>query len=303
MDFTKYFGHIKDDETKERILSTQEIPYAKQAMGAIAGTSTKKERVLLTDLVIKAASKWFHLVQSTSDCTAFGAAHCLSILKAFNCLKFGEEWQPTIITELVYAGSRCEIGKFAWRGQGGASGAATAECCRTMGVLPRGKYLNFDFTNYNGSLADKLGEEGIPNSLEPLLKEHPVKTISLVTDVEVALDLISSNYPLTIASRRGFEGRKDRNGRLLRDADGCLKAGGVWPHQMAGVSYDRSARRPKVGIANSWPEEMMTGPLDGLPEGCFWIDLDDFRLMLNEQDSFVYSDYAGFPAKPLNWRL
>lgn len=303
MDFSRFFGHIKDDEFKEKMLAAQDIPYAKSACQAISGASAKKDRTLLTDLVVKVNGSWTHLVQGTNDCTAFGAGHCLSVLKAYNCLKFNEEWQPTIITELVYSGSRCEIGRFAWRGQGGASGAATAQCCKVMGVLPRGKYLNFDFTNYSASLADKLGEQGTPDSIEPLLKEHPVKTVSLVTDTEVALDLISNNYPLTIASRRGFEGRKDRNGRLLRDSDGCLKAGGSWPHQMSCVAYDRSPRRPKIGLANSWPADGMTGPLDGLPEGCFWIDMNDFQIMLNDSDSFVYSDYVGFPSKPLNWRL
>jgi hypothetical protein len=303
MDFSKYCGHIKDEEMNGIVLASQPIPIAKMACGSIYGDSKKVDRVVHTDLLVKLLGKWPHLIQSISDCTAFGAAHAISILTAFNCLKFGEEWKNTPITELIYAGSRENIGRGRWRNTGGASGSATAECVHKLGTLPRGRYLNYDFSVYSGQKAEKLGNEGISEDLLELTKDHLVKTISLVTDTNTALDLLANYYPITIASNIGFAGRTDRNGRLLRDQDGCLKRGSSWAHQMCAVSFDRNPRRPKVGIANSWPEDGMTGPLDGLPEGCFWIDLDDFELILRQQDSFVYSDYVGFVSKPLNWRL
>lgn len=302
MDFTKYCGHIKDEEMNELVLSQQPFPIAKPACMSIASSSNKKERVVLTDLLVKLLGKWPHICQGTNDCTAFGSANAIHILKAFNCLKFNEEWKGLIATEITYAGSRCEIGNFRWK-DGGASGSATAECCRKIGTLIRGVYDGLDLSIYSAKLADKLGDIGIPDSLEPIMHDHPVKTISLVTDTNTALDCLSNHYPITVASNRGFTGRVDRNGRLLRDNDGCLKAGSVWNHQMCVVSYDNNPKRPKVGIANSWPLDNMTGPLDGLPEGCFWIDMDDFRIMLEQSDSFVYSEYSGFPSKPLSWRF
>lgn len=303
MDFSKYCGHIKDDEMKEIVLSQQEIPIAKPACSSISGSANKLQRLVLTDLLVKLLGKWPHIVQSTSDCTSFGACNAIHILKAYNCLKLNEEWNNTIVSELIYAGSRVEIGKGRWRNSGGASGSATAQCCKQLGTLCRGKYKNYDYSVYSGKVADRLGNSGIPDDIEDILKEHTVKTVSLVTDTTTATDCLANFYPITLASQRGFEGRKDRNGRLLRDEDGCLKAGSSWPHQTCVVSFDLNPRRPKVGIANSWPADGMTGPLDGLPEGCFWIDMNDFQIMLNEQDSFVYSDYIGFQSKPLNWRL
>lgn len=304
MDISKYFGHIQDDEMTDIVLSRLEFPIAKPVCSAIFGSSKRKERVILTDFLVQLLGKWPHFVQATSDCTAFGACNVVHILKAIQCLQGKQEWVNSLAQSITYAGSRVEIGKNRWYNTGGATGSATAECVQKLGTLHRGKYLNkYDFSEYSGDVSDRLGKSGIPDDLEPIMRDFTVKSVSLVTDVETALDCLANGYPLTIASQVGLAGRKDSNGRLLRDSDGCLKVGDSWPHQLALIAYDLNPKRPKVGIANSWPLGSMTGPLDGLSEGCFWADLDVLRIILQSNDSFVYSDYSGYPVKELNLRL
>ena len=75
--------------------------------------------------------------------------------------------------------------------------------------MPRGKYGNVDLTKYSGSKARSWGRRGagVPSSLIPIAKQHPILTVSQVKTYEEVRDLIANGYAVTIASNQGFSSK------------------------------------------------------------------------------------------------
>ena len=90
------------------------------------------------------------------------------------------------------------------------SGAWAARYVNEYGALPRGKYGNIDLTTYSGSKARTWGRRGagVPKTLIPFAKKHPVMTVSQVKTYEEVRDLIANGYAVTIASNQGFSSKK-----------------------------------------------------------------------------------------------
>jgi hypothetical protein len=216
-----------------------------------------------------------------------------------------EEFPAEVATEPIYAGSRVEIGRGQVRGDGSV-GAWAAEWVQKFGILLRRKYGNVDLTTPDDELAAEWGapRAGVPDELEPIAREHPVKTVSLVETPEAGADALANWYPIPVCSNQGFT--------TTRDANGFCKPRGTWAHCMVARGFVTvKGNRPAVPIQQSWGESP-TGPnrvtLESgreitLPQGVFLIDLDVFGRMLKAGDSFAVSDFEGFPAKRLEYLL
>jgi len=262
--------------------------------------SGKGKRVLLYDFIRKASNGQYpNRKQTIGDCVAHGAAYAVDAVKSVDIILKNEfeEWVEETATEDIYAGSRVQIGGGRIRGDG-SIGAWAARYVNEYGALPRGKYGNVDLTTYSGSKARSWGRggAGVPKSLIPTAKKHPIQTVSKVTTYEEVRDLIANGYAVTIASMQGFSSK--------RDSEGFAKPQGSWAHQMSILAVDDEYKRPGVLVQNSWGTWNSGPKRHDQPNGSFWVDAEEIeRRILKKGDSWAFSGYEGFKPRELNTRI
>jgi len=162
------------------------------------------------------------------NCVSMGSAYAVDALRAIQCVNGQSSWVAETATEVIYAMSRVEIGGGALGGGDGSTGAWAAQAVKKLGTIVRQKYGSIDLTTYSPERARQWGmpRAGCPDELEPIAREHLVKTVSLVRTWDELCDAIAAGYPVTIASNVGFDGQSSR------DSDGFLRQSGSWAHQM-----------------------------------------------------------------------
>lgn len=234
--------------------------------------------------------------QTIGDCVSHGWSLGTDVLKAVQIAAGArEEFTGETASEIVYGGSRVEVGGGRLGNGDGSVGAWAAKAVsETIGTLIRAKYGNLDLTTYSGATAKKLGRTGVPDELEPKAREHVVKTVSMVQTYEEARDAIANGYPVPVCSNRGFQSK--------RDDKGFAKPSGSWAHCMLFLAVDDEDSRPGLLCQNSWGENWIGGPKrHEQPEGSFWVDAAVAEKMLGEQDSFAMSGFLGFPMQDLDF--
>ena len=177
-------GWIDDPAAVEETMNDLPFPIFQDVWQPLKG-SGKGKCVLLYDFIKKASGGKFPLRKQTiGDCVAQGAAYAVDAVKSVDIVvnKEFEEWVAETATEDIYAGSRVIIGGGRLRGDG-AVGAWAARYTNEYGAIARGKYGNVDLTTYSGSKARSWGRSGagVPKSLMPKIKQHPILTVSKVT--------------------------------------------------------------------------------------------------------------------------
>jgi len=240
--------------------------------------------------------------QTIGDCVSQAGSGCVESLAGIEIVLLGEneEHHGEIATELGYGGSRIEIGRGALRGDG-SIGAWHAKFLQQYGAIFRGKFevngRTYDFSTYSGPKARELGSRGVgvPDDLEPLLRKHQVRTVSLVQSYEEVRDAIHNGYPVSLCSNRGFD---DRRGR---DSEGFARPSGTWNHAMYADAVDDAHGRPGCLVRNSWSRNHMAGTpkRHDQPDGSFWVDADVIDYMARQNDSFAHSGYNGYPGQEL----
>lgn len=206
-----------------------------------------------------------------------------------------EEWRGKYSVEATYALSRVEIGgRKLGRNEDGSNGSWAAKALTTFGVLLRAKYGKYDLTERRDDLAVTWGYDGLPDELEVLAKEHPIKTTALVMSYDEAIDALARGCPVPVCSNYGFT--------MERDKDGFCTPRGTWYHCMVLAGWDDESRRPGVECFNSWGDYLKGGEHRlGVAPGAFWIDADVIDKMLRQGDSFALSGFEGFPIRALNY--
>jgi hypothetical protein len=155
-----------------------------------------------------------------------------------------------------------------------------------------------DLTTYSGNKARSWGRgsAGVPDSLIPIAKQHPIHTVSRVDTYEECRDLIVNGYAVTIASMQGFSSKRDR--------EGFAKPQGEWAHQMSILAVDDEYKRPGVLVQNSWGVWNAGPKRNGQPDGSFWVDAEEIeKRILRKKDSWAFSGYEGFKPQKLNTRI
>jgi hypothetical protein len=239
-------------------------------------------------------------MQGIGDCVGHGWGLGVDVLTAvqqkYHFLP--QKWIAKAATEVIYTGSRVNIGGGLLRGDG-SYGVWAADWCRQHGSLLRQPYLDgkYDFTNYDAQKARKWAHlcqnctewgGGIPDDLLVLADEHPVRTTTLIRSWPEARDAIANGYPVVICSDVGYNYQRDRDGFAARQ--------GTWYHCVL--------RRPGGLILNSWGEDWISGPTRlGQPAGSFWAEAADIDRMLKLGDSFAISNYQGYPRRNVEYRL
>lgn len=235
-------------------------------------------------------------LQTIGDCVSHGWGLGVDVLKAVQIAAGAREaFTGETATEVIYAGSRVEVGRGRLVGDGSVGAWAAKAVGAAIGTLVRGRYGAIDLTRYDGPRAREWGRRGrgVPDELEPRAREHPVRTVSLVTSYEEARDALANGYPVPVCSDQGFEPR--------RDAQGFARPRGRWGHCMLFLGVDDAPERPGLLVMNSWGPDWIGGPKrHDQPDGSFWVDAEVADRMLGAQDSYALSGYVGFPAQDLD---
>lgn len=233
------------------------------------------------------------------NCVSFGAAHAIQALICTEIYlkKEKEKWVGQVATEPIYGGSRVQIGNGRLGSGDGSLGVWAAKFITDYGVLSRLVYDDYDLRQYSPTRAKQWGmpRAGCPRELWDDCREHPVGTSTKVTSVEQARDLIANGYAIGIAGNKGFSNRRDKYG--------IARASGSWAHMMSilGVDDDGSTAGGKktMLVCNSWPYNWISGPTRfDQPPGSFWATYDDLEYYFVRGDSWAYSNFQGYPARP-----
>lgn len=294
--FVPTTGWVRDpDEIEKNLDATKTLHFAQTPAGrAVLGD----DDAYLWRAVRKAAKKpepWYPNINqgSVGSCVGAGFKHGADISQA-TAISAGAqfEWKP-ISAEVIYAGSRVEVGGGRISGDG-SIGAWAAKWVRERGgMVPMEIHGAHDLTQYSATRARQWGRSGVPDELEPLAKSHPIKGCALVTTAAEAKRSIQQGYPIAICSNQGF--------RMARDATGRCRPQGSWAHCMALAGYrsDKNGVSEGFYVLNSWGDSAHTGPVwpPDMPVAGFWADYSIVDRMLREGDSFALADVAGFPAR------
>jgi hypothetical protein len=307
----KFYGWLDDPEYSRRFIETHPRPYFAQNSEKSVKGSGKGQVVLLYKALERAlGGAIVPHYQKIGDCVGQAMGFGVDSLTAAQIYILGraEQFKAKVATEVLYAGSRFEIGyqlhgsALIRRGDG-SHVTWCAEFAQDYGVLPRGKYGEYDLSEYDSRLARSWGRTGVPDELEPTLKEHPVRTFALVRNYEEVRDAIANGYPVIVGSDVGFDYCRRHNrggdGRPGRDEAGFLVPCGTWYHAMCFIGVDDESGRPGVLCMNSWgPNWVAGGTRHDQPIGSFWIDAEVVDRMCEQGDTVAISDLLGFASKP-----
>lgn len=262
-------------------------------------TGTGRE-VRLSKFLEKAVHKIIPHDQKIGDCVGQAYGLATDTLAATQIYLHGraEDFKGKTSTEIAYAGSRYEIGVLVYGSRSiltgaGSNGHWCAEFLRDYGTLLRGSYDKYDLTTYNPKLSWQWGQDGVPDELEPTIKQHPIKSFSLCRNYEECRDAIVNGYPVVFASGVGFNQCRKHN-RNGKDKDGFLVPCGTWYHAMAGLDVDDKSSRPSITLYQSWGPNWIASPtIKDLEPWAFRVDADVIDTMCGFGDTIAISNYVG----------
>ena len=225
------FGWIPDPAGVESFLNDERTKHplfglASQGLEASEGT------VLLYEPLLSLSPGWKRGSQGIGDCVSWGYELGCTTLAAIDIVlrREPEAWKGPFATEPIYGGSRVEAqGRRRGGYTDGSYGGAAAKWVRDFGLLLRDNYSErtgnneHDLREYDSRVAKQWGNYGCggkqdKGELDQIAKEHPVKTVSMVTTFSEAAKAISNGYPVPVCSGQGFTSK--------RDGDGFCKAKG-----------------------------------------------------------------------------
>ena len=284
----QHFGWIDDPEAVRECLTQMDCrPF--RATAAFAAEWKGPDHVYLwesartaTGDVLPARNQ-----KSVGCCVGFATASAVEYLMCEQIAEGDEEAFRDLAQEIIYGGSRVEIGGGRIRGDG-SIGAWAARWVKEYGVVPRGIYGRFDLSRYDEARCRTFGRTGVPEPLERLAKEHPVRDVAHVQSWEECRAAIRNRYPVVVCSDQGFT--------MERDAEGFCNPKGRWYHAMAVIGI-RDGKRPGGFLLNSWGPNAHSGPRDpdDAPNWGFWVDAAILDRMLKQGDSWSFSRVVGFP--------
>lgn len=237
-------------------------------------------------------------------CVSFGWGRGCNDLMILEIAKGGESeaYDEEVATEPIYALSRVEIGGQRNSYSDGSVGAWAADAVTKFGILLRKVYGSTDLSKYDTKRAKEWGAKGLPDDLEPIAKEHPVKKTALVQSSEEIKAAILNLYPVPICSNVGFTTKRQ---------GGFCRPSGQWNHCMLVRGFGTvKGNKPAFAIQNSWGDYLgseqanfilESGREVTLPSGCFLIEQDAMERIAKQRDSFAVSAFQGFPAQTFQW--
>jgi hypothetical protein len=293
-------GWIRSQENRLIFIKSNPKPFMNQLDAEIRGTGAGKQALLWPFFEKVSGGPLKPHSQEVGDCVSQAYGLGIDVLTGVQIVKRNspQRWVARAATEVIYGGGRIEVGRQLYNKSywgDGLDGYLAAEFLKKYGVLLRQKYLDWDFTNYDGDMARQLGRSGIPDALEPLCKLHPIGWAALVNSWDEARDCVYNGYPVILCSNQGFSTRRGR------DKDGYLTPRGTWNHAMLLAGIDEACDRPGGCIINSWGSDWVDGGTKlNQPAGSFWADASVIDRMCKQGDTIAISSYAGYPRQDYN---
>jgi hypothetical protein len=286
-------GWVDDLAARQKFERSHRWPFLSQRYESIKGSGKGKVVLLYKFFEEVTGRPLVSHYQEIGDCVSHAFGLGVDVLTAVRILMFGrpEQWMTKCATEIIYAGSRVEVGAGRLRKKDGSMGVWASEFVRDWGILLRQAYWDgkYDYTNYSGVVARELGKTGVPDRLEPLCRLHPVKTCAIVRSWEECRDAVANGYPVAMCSNTGFNTKRDKDGFLRRIRR-------PWYHAMIILGIDDKSRRPGALVQNSWGPDWVSGPTrHDQPKGSFWVDARTITYALKQGDSIALSGYVGYP--------
>ena len=262
------------------------------------------QRVVLWDCAKKVLGRHIHtLRQMIGSCVSQGATNAVSYCSLTDIVLKGE-FEKFIQTYAPYMYGRCRY-HAGIRGRGdGSTGSGAAKAAVVDGALRidfpglTGFSISGETLTWDGNVemqwsdGAKIGQKFIDEG-----KLHLIKSTALCTSYEQARDALYNGYPVTVASMQGFTRTEVANGKLW----GLPR--GSWAHQMVFCGVDDDQQRPGLYCQNSWGADAHPRSPDDAPPGGFWVDAEVATKMFRQQDSFIYSQFDGFPETKLKKEL
>lgn len=296
------FGWIPNPRAVREFVRNSYKPYFSQWNKSIRGDGQNKQ-IHLLKAYEKVTGKPFEPHAQTRG-TCVGEAHTLGA-EVISTVQIAsgknERWCGKFSVEVTYAGSRTapECGDGTIRRGDGSCGVWAATYQQKYGMVLRGKYGDIDISNRRDDLSVLWGRSGIgvPEQLTKLAKEHPVRTIALITSFDQLADAVANGYCVAVCSNQGFGNKADR--------DGFLPPSGSWAHCMLCCGIDTKSKRKGAYIMNSWSDwcHGTERHVCGSYRGGFWADAYVVERMLSYGDSWALSDLRGFPKRNLDYLL
>lgn len=290
-------GWLYNPKEIEAYLKSANKPLFSDVAQAIRNSGAGKV-VLLYKFVKQLTGVYNYKYQGTGDCVSWGAATAVDTIKAVEIVlkKEPELWTGWTSPEIIYGGSRVQIGKGRLGGSAGSYGIWAARFVSEFGTLIQAVHGKYDLSKYNTQRAIDWGYRGVPQDLIDLIKEHPVKSPRQVKSVEEARDSVANGFAVTIAGNRGFYRRRDAKGTVR------VNPSDPWAHQMVITAVNDP--EGKMLVENSWPEGWITGPIYlDQPNDSFWASYEDLEYYFRIGDSWSYEDYQGYRLRELNLRI
>ncbi len=225
------------------------------------------------------------------SCVAFGTARAIEYSMLAEIVSGEKEEFKALATEVIYGGSRVEIGGGKLGRGDGSIGAWAAKWVHQWGLVARGVYGKVDLKTYSETRCKEYGSGGVPAELETIAKTFPVQTITQVKTWQDAKKALAQGYGIAICSNVGFS--------MARDSNGISKPSGSWGHCMCLAGYATIEGAEYGRIDNSWGDMAHhgpTGPGNPGPEG-FYTAAATVGKMLSAGDSWAFSSVQGFPLK------
>lgn len=292
-------GWIKDDEAVESICATLSHPDFSQTDAAnLAEADLPKECFLWKDAlrVVKALHLKPEQQGNVGTCVSFGTARAIEYTNLIEIANGDQEEFKYLCRPVIYGGSRVEIGGGKIRGDG-SIGAWAAKFVTSYGVIDQGRYAGYDLAVYNPTLCRDWGNKGVPDVLEPYIKEHKVTNTTQVKTITDAQKALCQGYGISICSNQGFTTR--------RDANGICYPSGSWAHCMAITGYTTIKDTLYMYIENSWGDYLGTSNLapNQANYATFLAKHDVVARMLAQNDSWAFAGLNGFKKRKLDWTL
>lgn len=221
-------GWVDDPEGREPVAATM-VPFA-DTPAFQAARGDEPDHVFLWDFYrrVYGVNPPERDQGAVGSCVSFGTAAAIeATLAAQVVLGFPGEFRD-LAQEVIYGGSRVEIGGGRIRGDG-SIGAWAAKFVVQFGVLARGVVKGYDLTQYDESRCRGWGRTGVPDDLEPEARKFPVKDAAQVKTWIEAKRALASAYGIAICSNQGFLTR--------RDDRGVCQPRGTWYHCYPGETW------------------------------------------------------------------
>ena len=293
------YGWIRDDAAvaqELKTLSAEGLPATFSETQVWQAADDAPDDVFGWLFVERASGKpYFNKNQkSVGSCVSFGTNTTVEAVEAAEITQGDLEDWTSYVEEVTYGGSRVEIGGGTIRGDGSV-GAWAARFLKQYGLVPRGKYGNYDLTAYDESTCRSFGRNGVPSELEDVARKFPVKSYVQVSNAEECWKSVGNLNFVAVCSDVGFEGS--------RDSDGIIRARGSWGHCMAIIGRAVINGKRYFFIQNSW--ERMPGPIGygNHPIGGFWAAYETVDSMLRQNDSWSFAGVSGFTKKTIDWSV